>query len=130
MTDENDDASGRGWLRRAGRRLETAVVGCIAALPFAVAFLPVLPGVVAVALVLLSGAIAVALVETGRLPVSYGGFFRWALATGVLSYAGWQLARLDVPPSETGVAVGCWILGALLAVAVANYRRVWTRLTA
>ncbi|GGM58818.1 hypothetical protein J2752_001166 [Halarchaeum rubridurum] len=115
----------RGALRRVGARVEAATVGCIAALPFAVALLPLVPGWVAVALVLGAGAAAVALVETDRLPVTYGAFFRWALATGVLGYAGWQLAELDVPPADAGVAFAYAVGGALVAVAVANYRRVW-----
>jgi len=130
-TEDDGTASGkmgnrvRGSLRRTGARLETATVGCIAALPFAVALLAVVPGWVAVALVLLAGATTVTLVETDRLPVSYGVFFRWALATGVLGYAGWQLAELDVPPADAGVAFAYAVGGALVAVAVANYRRIW-----
>ncbi|GGN11767.1 hypothetical protein [Halarchaeum nitratireducens] len=115
----------RGSLRRTGARLERATAGCIAALPFAVALLPIVPGWAAVALVLGTGAAAVALVETDRLPVTYGAFFRWALATGVLGYAGWQLAALDVPPADAGVAFAYAVAGALVAVPVATYRRIW-----
>ncbi|GAA0294985.1 hypothetical protein [Halarchaeum salinum] len=110
---------------RAGRLGGVALLGCLAVLPLGVALLAVVPAWVAICLVVAGGAGPVAAVMIGRLPVPYRTFYWWALTTGVLSYGGWQLARLTVPPHETGVAVGYWGGAALLAVAVANYRRLW-----
>ncbi|WP_435100872.1 hypothetical protein [Halarchaeum sp. P4] len=116
---------------RPGRLLGGAVLGCIAALPLAVLLAGVAwtPWWLAVVALLVPGALAAAAVEAEALPVPYPVFFRWTLATGMLTTAGWRGAQLAMPPTNTGAALGYYVAGMALAVAVAYYHRIWDALT-
>lgn len=116
---------------RPGRLLGGALLGCIAALPLAVLIAGVAwaPWWLAVGALLGPGTLAAGLVDADALPVPYAVFFRWTLATGVLTTAGWRGGELATPPAETGAALGYYVAGMLLAVAVAYYDRLWDALT-
>lgn len=66
-------------------------------------------------ILLVPGVITGLLLVTGHLPISYSQVWAFSLTGWILTYIGWALTGLSVPPTDQTLGVLIWVVALCLA---------------
>lgn len=66
-------------------------------------------------IVLVPGVVVGVLLAAGHLPISYSHVWAFSLAGWILTFVGWALLGLSVPPTNRALGVLIWIVALCLA---------------